>query len=141
MKNKFSILNSQFSIFKIEWSAVWHDEGVALIVVFALFIYGISYSLGYGGEVLNEVPIAIVGGGNSSISQALAQKIDASPKVRVAHEVADMVEAERLLRERKVWGVVAPSPDFDRDVLSERQAKVAILGKMAKLNLKTASGG
>lgn len=128
MKNKFSTLNSQFSILKIEWSAVWHDEGVALIVVFALFIYGISYSLGYGGEVLNEVPIAIVGGGNGSISQALAQKIDASPKVRVAHEVADMVEAERLLRERKVWGVVAPSPDFDRDVLSERQAKVAILG-------------
>ena len=37
-----------------EWRSVWHDEGVVLIVVFALFIYGISYSLGYGGEVLEE---------------------------------------------------------------------------------------
>ena len=44
-----------FSTIKEEWRAVWCDEGVTLIVVFALFIYGISYSLGYGGEVLNEV--------------------------------------------------------------------------------------
>ena len=43
-----------------EWRSIWRDEGVALITVFALFIYGISYSLGYGGEVLTEVPIAVV---------------------------------------------------------------------------------
>ncbi len=125
---KFSILNSQFSIIRDEWRAVWCDEGVVLIVVFALFIYSVSYSLGYGGEVLNEVPIAVVDGEQGALSRILVQKIDASPKVQVAHEVADIAEAEQLLRLRKVWGVVAFAPDFESDILAERQAKVAIVG-------------
>lgn len=127
-KNSFSILNSQFSICKDEWRRVWHDEGVVLIMVFALFIYGISYSLGYGGELLNEVPIAVVGGNQGSINRKLVQMLDASPKVQVAHEVVDMEEAKRLLAERKIWGVVALSPDLERSILSGEQAGVAILG-------------
>lgn len=117
-----------WSVVKEEWRAVWHDEGVVLIVVFALFIYGISYSLGYGGEVLNEVPIAVVGGEQGAKSRELVRMFDASPQLRVACEAADMTEAERLLRERKVWGVVALSPDLERDILSWQQAQVAILG-------------
>ena len=117
-----------FQVAKAEWQAVWHDSGVALIVVFALFIYGIAYSLGYGGEVLNEVPIAIVGSNKGSVSRELTRTIDASPKVNVAHEAADMNEAEQLLRGRKVWGVVSLSPDLESDILAGRQGKVAILG-------------
>ena len=117
-----------FSIIKEEWRAVWRDEGVALIVVFALFIYGISYSLGYGGEVLDEVPIAVVVEKEGAASRRLIEMLDASPKLCVAHCVADMDAAEALLRERKVWGIIALSPDLERDILAERQARVAILG-------------
>ena len=117
-----------FSIIKDEWRRVWHDEGVALIMVFALFIYSISYSLGYGGEVLREVPIAVVGGYESGVSRDLVRMMDATPQLRVAHEVGDMSEAEQLLRERKVSGVVALSPTFTEDILAERQGRVAVLG-------------
>ena len=123
-----NILKDIWSTAREEWRGVWHDEGVVLIVVFALFIYALSYSLGYGGEVLTEVPIAVVGGGDGALSRDVVRTIDASPKVDVAHEVADMVEAEQFLRERKVWGVVALSPTLDRDILSDEQGKVAILG-------------
>ena len=127
-KNRFSILNSLFSIFREEWRSVWHDEGVALIVIVALFIYGISYSLGYGGEVLNEVPIAVVGGDDNAVNQRIVSMLNASPKVRVAYRVGDIEEAKQLLAERKIWGVVAPSPNLEKDILSARQGKVAILG-------------
>ena len=127
-KDKFSILNSPFSIIRDEWRAVWHDEGVVLIMVFALFIYSIAYSLGYGGEVLTEVPIAVIGGEKGVVTQQLVSEIDASPKVNVTHEVADMNEAKRLLAERKIWGAVALSPTLEEDVLSGQQGEVAILG-------------
>ena len=117
-----------WSIIKEEWRSVWHDEGVTLIVVFALFIYGISYSLGYGGEVLNEVPIAVVEGGQGSMSRRLVRMFDASPKLRVTYDVQNMEEAEALLRERRVWGIVALSPNFEIDILAKRQSKVAIVG-------------
>ena len=117
-----------FSVIKEEWRAVWRDEGVVLIAVFALFIYGISYSLGYGGEVLNDVPIAVVVGDESALSRRLVKMFNASQQLHVAHEVADMNEAEQLLRERKVWGVVALSPTLERDILAQRQGRVAILG-------------
>ncbi len=118
----------KLSIIKDEWRRVWHDEGVVLIVVFALFIYSILYSLGYGGEVLNEVPVAVVGGDNGSISRTLTKRLNASPKICVAHETNDISEAKRLLAERKAWGVIALSPDLDSDILAERQGRVAILG-------------
>ena len=127
-KNRFSILNSLFSIIRDEWHRVWHDEGVVLIAVFALFIYAVSYSLGYGGEVLNEVPIAVVGNEEKGVNQQLIREIDASPKVRVAYEVADMNEVKRLLAERKIWDAVALSPNLEEKVLSGRQGRVAILG-------------
>ena len=111
-----------------EWGRVWHDEGVVLIVVFALFIYSFLYSTGYGGEVLDEVPIAVVEGGEGALSRTLIDKLDASPKVRVAHEVTDMATAEQLFAERKVWGVVALSPNLEKDILAERQGRVAIFG-------------
>ena len=117
-----------WAVVKEEWRSVWRDEGVVLIVVFALFIYGVSYSLGYGGEVLNEVPIAVVGGEQGAKSRELVRMFDASPKLNVEYEAIDMAEAEQLLRARKVWGIVALSPDLERDVLSGRQARVAILG-------------
>ena len=127
-KNRLSTLHSSLSILKAEWRAVWYDKGVVLIVVFALFIYGVAYSLGYGGEVLNNVPIAVVGGENGAVNQRLVRMFDGSQKVRVAHEVTDVEEAKRLLAERKIWGVVALSPNLEKDVLSGRQARVAILG-------------
>lgn len=117
-----------FSVIKDEWQSIWRDEGVVLIAVFALFIYGVSYSLGYGGEVLNDVPIAVVGGEQGATSRRLVRMFNASQQLRVAREVADMSEAEQLLRERKVWGVVALSPTFEHDLLAQRQGRVAILG-------------
>jgi ABC-2 type transport system permease protein len=117
-----------WSIIKDEWRSVWRDEGVVLIVVFALFIYGLFYSLGYGGEVLTDVPIAVVGGEQGAKSRALVRMFDASPKLSVAYEFTDMTEAEKMLREREVWGIVALSPDFEKDILSGQQSKVAILG-------------
>ena len=111
-----------------EWRRVWHDEGVILIVVFALFIYAVSYSLGYGGEVLTEVPVAIVGSEQDDVNQQLVRMIDASPKVSVAYKTADMEEAKRLFAERKIWGAVALSPTLEKDLLSGRQGRVAILG-------------
>ena len=117
-----------WSIIKEEWRAVWHDEGVALIAIFALFIYGISYSLGYGGEVLSEVPIAVVNGSQGAISRRMVQMFDAAPQLRVTNKVSDTTEAESLLRERKIWGIVALSPTLESDILAERQGRVAILG-------------
>ena len=127
-KNRFSILNSLFSIFRDEWRSVWHDGGVMLIVIVALFIYGISYSLGYGGEVLNEVPIAVVSSDDNAVNQRIVSVLNTSPKVQVEYRVGDMVEAKQLLAERKIWGVVALSPDLEKDILSARQGRVAILG-------------
>ena len=117
-----------WSVARNEWRDVWRDEGVVLISVFALFIYGISYSLGYGGEVLTEVPIAVVDGDGSGSSRKLVQMLDSSPKLCVAHEVCAISDVEPLLAERKVWGAVALSPDFEQSILAERQGEVAILG-------------
>ena len=117
-----------WSVARNEWRDVWRDEGVVLISVFALFIYGISYSLGYGGEVLTEVPIAVVDGDGSGSSRKLVQMLDSSPKLCVAHEVCVISDVESLLAERKVWGAVAISPTFEQNILAQRQANVAILG-------------
>ena len=125
MKRYFGEL---WSVASEEWRAIWYDKGVVLITVFALFIYGISYSLGYGGEVLTEVPIAVVDEDRSGSSRELVRMIDASPKVSVAYELPDVGGVEPMLAERGIYGAVVVDANFEREILSGRQAKVAILG-------------
>ncbi|MDE5851671.1 MAG: ABC transporter permease, partial [Alistipes sp.] len=67
------------AVVRNEFRAVFTDEGALLIVVFALLIYSVSYSLAYGPQVLRNVPIGVVDNSHTAASRQLTALFDAGP--------------------------------------------------------------
>lgn len=83
----------------------WLLTVILPIVAFAFFAV-----LLYKG-VARDIPIAVVDQDNSTLSRKVTQMIDATPTAWVAYGVQGMEEAERLMLQGKVMGIVL-IPDF-----------------------------
>ena len=98
-----------------EYRAVtlWLPLGV--ILFFAIF---------FSKEVVGTLPIAVVDEDNSSLSRKIVTMIRATQQVALVYEVADMVEAQQLLLQGKVVGIVEIPNNLSKDILSGETARV-----------------
>ncbi|MDE5730375.1 MAG: ABC transporter permease [Alistipes sp.] len=74
--------------------------------------------------VARDIPIAVLDQDNTSLSRKVVQMIDATPTARVAYGVQGMDEAERLMREGRVMGIVLIPSFFEKEILSNRQTHI-----------------
>ncbi len=109
-----------------ELKAIFADSGALLILVGAIIIYPIIYSIGYYNEVMTDINVAVVDLDQSAASRKYAAMIDATREVNVSHDALDMHSAENLLLNNKVSGIVLIPDGFEKDVLSGQQANVAV---------------
>ena len=113
-------------VMRNELRSLFTDEGVMLVLLFAIFIYANLYGLAYGNQVLRNVPIGVIDDSRSAASRALTAQLDAGPNCFVAYRPADMQQARRLFFDRAIYGIVYIPGDFERNLLGGRQANVAI---------------
>lgn len=112
--------------FKNELKAISKDSGAMLILIGAMFIYPVIYSIGYFNETLTDLKIAVVDLDHSSASRKYTGMIDATPELVVSCKPEDLKQAEALFLKNKINGVVLIPKGFQKDVLSGRQANVAV---------------
>ena len=124
--NKHSLLRQIASVMRVELREIVRDEGVALIMIFAIFIYATLYGLAYGEQVLRDVPIAVVDMGQTPSSRQLTTALGEGANVVVAYRAQDMEQVRQLLYERKIYGAVYIPEDYERSLLGGSQATVAI---------------
>lgn len=91
---------------------VFHDHGVMSI----FFIAGLVYPFLYEGlcweNTLKEVPIAVVDLSGSQQSKRFLRKVDASHDVKIEYRCTSMTEAEQLLQDQKVHGIMYFPRDY-----------------------------
>ncbi|WP_346858782.1 ABC transporter permease [uncultured Draconibacterium sp.] len=112
--------------FKNELKAIFTDSGAVLILVGALIIYPLLYSFGYFNEVLTDLPVGVVDLDQSPISRKYTGMLDASPDVSVICKPQHLKEAEDLFMANEIIGVLLIPKGFQEDVLSGKQANVAV---------------
>ena len=110
-----------------ELRMILKDSGVLLLVVFAMLIYTIIYSVAYGKEVVREVAIAVVDEDHSSLSRTLVDGLRSGPDTFVAYEPTSVEEAKELFYRGKVFGIVVIPRGFERTLLMGEQADVAVI--------------
>lgn len=93
----------------------WLLTVILPIVAFAFFAV-----LLYKG-VARDIPIAVVDQDNSTLSRKVTQMIDATPTAWVAYGVQGMEEAERLMLQGKVMGIVLIPDFFEKNILNNSQ--------------------
>ncbi len=112
--------------FKNELKSIFSDKGALLILVGAMLIYPIVYSIGYFNETLTDLPFAVVDLDQSATSRKYTGMLDATAELVVSCKPAGLAEAEQLFMSNKITGVLLIPKGFQKNVLAGKQANVAI---------------
>lgn len=112
--------------FKRELKAIFTDKGALLILVGAMLIYPVIYSIGYFNETLSDLPVGVVDLDHSAASRKYTGMIDASSELVVSCKPEDLGKAKELFMDNKISGVILIPKGFQKEVLAGRQANLAI---------------
>lgn len=124
-------MNSVFYICQKELKAVFKDQGVLIFFLLVPLAYPLLYAFIYTGEVVREVPTAVVDMNKSTLSREFIRKVDATPDVKIQSHCADMEEAKLLLKESKVYGVIYIPESFSSDITKGIQTQVTLYCDMS----------
>ena len=99
-------------VFPHELKRIFTDPGVVVIFIVATLAYPLLYKAIYWNEQITDVPVAVVDLSQSAESRTFLHHWNASPDIRLSHTCNSIAEAEQLLREQKVHGIVYFPRDF-----------------------------
>lgn len=127
-KEKYSIKYLEITThhFIGELKNVISDFGAMLILIGAVFIYPIVYSIGYYNETLTEIKFGVIDQDHSEFSRKYVRMLDATQELQLSETCNNLIEAENKLLENKISGAILIPKDFQKDILSGKQTKVAL---------------
>ena len=111
--------NYQYPIIKSfvsELQRIFRDPGVTVIFIVATLAYPLIYKAIYWNEQITNVPVAVVDLSNSPQSHEFLHKWNAAPDIKLTYSCTSMAEAEQLLRDQKVHGIIYFPRDFARQL-------------------------
>ena len=118
-------------IFLHELKQIFSDGGVLLIFLVAGLLYPLLYNVIYMHGILEDTPVAIVDQAACSDSRRFIREIDATREVRVAARCVNMAQAEKLMQERKVNGIILFPSDFGKRIAEGRTATFSVYADMS----------
>lgn len=113
-------------VFRNEFHYVFHDGGVLLIVIGAILIYATAYSLAYKNEVLRDIPVAVVDESRTPASRELIRMFDATPNLLIAYKPTSLKEAQNLLYDRKINGIIVIPADYEKKLYRNEKINLSI---------------
>lgn len=116
-----------FRLVKRELRLIFEDSGAVLLLVFAMLIYATIYSIAYGAEVVESLPIAVVDSDNSAMSRSVIEGLSEGENVVIAYEVESVAEGRHLFYNRDVYGIVVIPEDFEQRVLSMQGTSISLI--------------
>ena len=114
-----------YAIFVRELRHIFSDSGVLIIFFLAGLAYPALYGIIYSNGTLDDMPVAVVDESGSRTGRKFLRKLDATREVNVSRPCMNMAEAERLMQQREVHGIVLIPSDFEERLASGQQAGVS----------------
>jgi ABC-2 type transport system permease protein len=107
-----------------EWRRVLADRSVLGLFVIAPLLYGIYYPQPYLGQLLRDVPVAVVDQDRTALSRQLIETLDAHEAVKVAVRADTLAAAQQALFERRVFAILEVPTNTEREVLKGNDARL-----------------
>lgn len=120
-----------YAHFSQELKAILNDKGAILILIIAVVVYPVIYSIVYLKENVTGMPMAVVDQDNTDSSRKYARMLNASAEVEIIAHPADLNEGERLFKKGSVDGVLLISRGFEQKLMKGEQADVALYADAA----------
>lgn len=115
---------SLVSAFRGEYGRVLRDRGLFGLIVLAPLIYGVFYPQPYLGQLVRDIPIAVVDDDHTEISRSLIETLDADEALSVAVQATTLAQARAALARREVFAIVGIPAGTARDVLKGEPGRV-----------------
>lgn len=102
------------------------DSGALLILVGAMLIYPLAYSMAYKNEVIRELKTTIVDLDHTPTSRQLARMLNGTEQISITHQANSLDEARKDFFEGNSDGIIVIPENFEKDILSGKQTNVAV---------------
>lgn len=109
---------------------------LTLMIILPVVSFGL-FAIMFSDSVPRDIPIAVVDEDKTPTSRTLISMIDATPSADVVYHASSLTEAEGMIKEGDVIGVVYIPPHFEKDILSNNRTSVK--SYLSALNI-TANG-
>lgn len=126
-------LQDWFVIFRDELITVFRDQGVLIFFILVPIAYPLLYAYIYNGETIREVPACVVDESASSVSREYLRRVDATADVKIVAHCANMQEAQKLIRNRKAYGIIYIPRSFSDDLARFKQTSLRLYVDMSGL--------
>lgn len=124
-------VDDMLSTFVQECRIVFHDSGVLIIFLVAGILYPPLYNIIYRNEAVVDMPIAAIDDSHTTESRRYLQKLDATDKVSIDYICMNLGEAQKLLGQRKIHGIVYIPADYANRLASNQQATISVYDDMS----------
>ncbi|ACK51624.1 ABC-2 type transporter [Methylocella silvestris BL2] len=108
-----------------EWRRVLGDSGAFSLIVLAPVIYGLFYPQPYLGQVLRNIPIAVVDQDGTELGRELVSTLNADEAVKVAARADTLADAQALLAKREVFAILEIPEGAQREILKGNPSRIA----------------
>jgi ABC-2 type transport system permease protein len=122
----YKSLSKFFGIIISEIRESFRDPGTLLIFIVAMILYPMLYSLGYINQTIRDIPVAVIDQDHTALSRQYTRMLDATEQLCVSFKPQNLKEAEQLFYEGKIHGVILIPGNFEKEILSRRQADVSV---------------
>ncbi|MEA2791003.1 MAG: type transport system permease protein [Acetobacteraceae bacterium] len=112
--------------FAAEWRRMLGDRGVFGLFVIAPVLYAVYYPQPYLGQIVRNVPIAVVDHDNSELARGLVQTLQAHGNIRVALLASSYHEAEDAIFDRRAFAILGIPADTEKNVLKGVTARLPV---------------
>ena len=121
-----TIIQSIRNIIQLEFRTMFSNSSVILVLILAPLIYATVYSTAYAKQIAINIPIAVVDDCQSTKSQNFTELLSASENLQVTYSTTDILCAQTLLNNRKIYGIVHIPRDFSTSILRAEQATISL---------------
>lgn len=112
--------------YREEFRDIRRDSGAILILVGALMIYPIIYSIAYKNEVVRELKTTIVDLDRTTTSHQLIKMLEGAEQIEIDHVAVNLDEAKDDFYDGNSGGIVVIPQHFEKDILNGKQTNVSV---------------
>jgi ABC-2 type transport system permease protein len=112
--------------YREEFRDIRRDSGAILILVGALMIYPIIYSIAYKNEVVRELKTTIVDLDRTTTSHQLIKMLEGAEQIEIDHVAVSLNEAKDDFYKGHSGGIVVIPQHFEKDILNGKQTNVSV---------------
>ncbi len=112
--------------YREELRNIRRDAGALLILVGAMMVYPLAYSVGYKNEVVRELNTTLVDLDKTTTSRQLIRMLNGAEQIVIGHEAMSLDEAKNDFYKGNCGGIIVIPDNFEKDILSGKQSNVAV---------------